>query len=128
MQAPIIGGPLSERFGWRSTLWFLVFSGTVQFLLLLFCLPETMRQTRKIMIREPTNGSIHEPTKWQTFKIYVIEPLKLLRLLRYPPVLLSIAYASFAFGALVRLGRRLLIEVLFEHLHYLLIFRCAVQL
>jgi hypothetical protein len=87
-----------------------------------------MRQTRKILIREPTNGSVHEPTKWETFKIYAIEPLKLLRLLRYPPVILSIAYASFAFGALVRPRRRLLTEVLYEHLHYLLLFRCAVQL
>jgi len=75
--------------------------GVVQFLLLLFFLPETMRQPHKIVVRERSNGSVREPTKWETFKVYIIEPLKLLRLLRYPPVILAIAYVSIAFGTLV---------------------------
>jgi len=67
----------------------------------LFFLPETMRQSPKVLVRETSNGSVREPTKWETFKIYIIEPLKLLRLLRYPPVILAIAYTSIAFGTLV---------------------------
>lgn len=59
-----------------------------------------MRPPRKILKREPSNGAVRELTKWEIFKIYAIEPIKLLRLFRYPPVILSIAYASVAFGAL----------------------------
>lgn len=105
-QAPIIGGPINERFGWRSTLWFLVFSGTVQFLMLLFLLPETMRPPRKVLKREPSNGVVRDLTKWEVFKIYAIEPLKLLRLLKYPPVILAITYGAIAFGTLVRIPIR----------------------
>jgi len=60
-----------------------------------------MRPPRKILVREPSNGTVREITKWEIFRIYMIEPLKLLRLLRYPPVLLAILYAAVAFGVLV---------------------------
>jgi len=59
-----------------------------------------MRPPRKILKREPSNGAVLELTRWEIFKMYAIEPLKLLRLFRYPPVILSISYASVAFGAL----------------------------
>jgi hypothetical protein len=61
-----------------------------------------MRPPPKILKREPSNGVVRELTKWEVFSIYIIQPLKLLRLLRYPPVILAIAYASVAFGTLVR--------------------------
>ena len=38
--APIIGGALAERFGWRSTLWFLVIYGGAVLIFLFFALPE----------------------------------------------------------------------------------------
>lgn len=38
--APIIGGALAERFGWRSTLWFLAAYGGVLLIFLFFMLPE----------------------------------------------------------------------------------------
>ena len=60
-----------------------------------------MRPPRKLLVREPSNGTVRELTKWEIFKIYVIDPLKLLRLLRYPPVILAISYAAVAFGVLV---------------------------
>jgi nitrate/nitrite transporter NarK len=128
LEAPMIGGPLNERFGWRSTLWFLAIVEAVQFLLLLFGLPETMRTTHlKILVREPSTGSGREPTKWETLNIYIIEPLKLLRLMRYPPVLLAIAYAAIAFGIQVSLSfDTLLIVVLDEHLHYIHVFGTSV--
>jgi len=60
-----------------------------------------MRPPPKILVREPSNGMARELSGWEVFKIYLIEPLKLLQLLRYPPVLLAILYASFLFGTLV---------------------------
>lgn len=38
--APIIGGVLAEKLGWRSTLWFLVIYGAAVLLFLVFALPE----------------------------------------------------------------------------------------
>ena len=38
--APIIGGALAERLGWRSTLWFLAIYGAVLLVFLFFALPE----------------------------------------------------------------------------------------
>jgi hypothetical protein len=75
-----------------------------------------------------SNGSVREPTNWETlFKIYIIEPLKLLRLLRYPPVLLAIAYASVAFGILVSFPFGIfLIVVLHEYIHYIHLFGTSV--
>ena len=115
---------MNERFGWRSTLWFLAFGGAVQFLLLLFFLPETMRPPRKILVREPSNG-VRELTIWEVFRVYIIEPFKLLRLLRYPPVLLTITYASVAFGTLVFLDSDYLMTVLYEYLYNILFFNRA---
>jgi hypothetical protein len=85
-----------------------------------------MRPPRKILVREPSDGVVRELTKWEVFKIYIIEPLKLLRLLRYPPVLLAIAYVSFAFGSLVISLFNDLTVVLSEHFHYIFIFGCSI--
>lgn len=38
--APIIGGVLAERFGWRSTQWFLAIYGALMLVFLFFALPE----------------------------------------------------------------------------------------
>ena len=38
--APIIGGALAQRFGWRSTLWFLAIYGGAVLIFLFFALPE----------------------------------------------------------------------------------------
>jgi MFS family permease len=119
---------LNERFGWRSTLWFLALGGVVQFLLLLFFLPETMRPPRKIPAHEPSNSPVRELTKWEVFKVYIIDPLKLLRLLRYPPVLLAITYAAVTFGILVFHDSYYLMVVLCEHLYNVLFFNRPVQL
>ena len=88
--------------------------------MILFFLPETMRPPRKVLKREPSLGVVRELTKWEVFKIYAIEPLKLLRLLKYPPVILAIAYAAVAFGTLVNLTICFsLTVVLHEHLSYI---------
>ena len=40
--APIVGGVLAEKFGWRSTQWFLVIYGGVVLVFLFFALPEVL--------------------------------------------------------------------------------------
>ncbi|KAG0338872.1 hypothetical protein BG000_003266 [Podila horticola] len=43
MVGPFIGGVLSDRAGWRSTMWLLLGTSVVSFMLVLFLLPETYR-------------------------------------------------------------------------------------
>ncbi|KAI1315665.1 hypothetical protein EDD11_000558 [Mortierella claussenii] len=43
MIGPIIGGVIADRAGWRSTMWLLLGTAVVAFLLVLFVLPETYR-------------------------------------------------------------------------------------
>ncbi|CAK7269321.1 hypothetical protein SEPCBS119000_003510 [Sporothrix epigloea] len=45
--APIIGGVLSEKWGWQSTMWFLTIYGGLTFTMLFFCLPETLARDRR---------------------------------------------------------------------------------
>ncbi|ODV81836.1 A Q resistance multidrug resistance transporter [Suhomyces tanzawaensis NRRL Y-17324] len=42
--APILGGVLSQVWGWRATQWFLVIFSGVNFVLIVFALPETLRK------------------------------------------------------------------------------------
>lgn len=59
--------------------------------------------------------------------MYAIEPLKLLQLLKYPPVLLAILYTSISFGTLVRKRDNHLTSVLPKHLDHILLCRPSVQ-
>lgn len=49
--APIVGGVLTESFGWRSTQWFLAALGAFILAGLFFCLPETLK-ARKALVDE----------------------------------------------------------------------------
>ncbi|KAL7271505.1 hypothetical protein RUND412_005735 [Rhizina undulata] len=126
--APIIGGALTARFGWRSTQWFLAIFGFCVLLFMTFCLPETFRGLPKPKVQVPapaldektaeetpaTNAnnlertlsrvSLHTVKKakeWTTqAKAIFIHPLKTLKFLKYPPVLLTVYYASIAFCCL----------------------------
>ena len=138
--SPIIGGLLTQRFGWRSTMWFLAAFGAVVVVMMVFCLPETYQERQmppnsraaksvadpektasepaglvdiEAHAGEPSHGlhktisrvSMRTKTKanqWLlTVKILIIEPLSSLAFIRFPPVLLTVAWASITFGTLV---------------------------
>ncbi|CAG7919768.1 unnamed protein product [Penicillium olsonii] len=113
--APIIGGVLAQRWGWRSTMWFLAGFGALTLIFILVALPETL------LAQKPTFSEIDEDdigdscrlsrvssrqvarstTRWlKTLKMVFIDPLKIILYLRFLPVLLSVYYASIAFGSL----------------------------
>ncbi|KAF2748318.1 MFS general substrate transporter [Sporormia fimetaria CBS 119925] len=115
--APIIGGVLGQGLGWRSTQWFLVIYGGLTLILIVFCLPETLPT------REPPGPTLptHEksptstpltPTRTHTSVVnkttsllrylhkLFISPLSILAWLRFPPVALTVYYASITFGSL----------------------------
>ena len=115
--APIIGGVVSQAWDWRATQWFQVIYGGILFLIITFCLPETLPQspelilpaeatvgkdTRPALSRVSTRQSVHVKTKKaaKIFKRCIIDPLSVLAYLRFPAVLISVYLASVTFGSL----------------------------
>lgn len=121
---PVIGGALTDRFGWRGTQWFLAVFGVVVLLMMTFCLPETLRkkpQPKEIipeseaekvpaenitkLERNISRISSHTGKKSREWAVaskhILIDPLKSLKYLRFPPVLLTVGYASMTFTCLV---------------------------
>lgn len=107
--APIIGGALGQGLGWRSTQWFLVIYGCLTVISIVFALPETLARplvtkpdARPDLTRTTTRASTVAQTKSALTHLnqIFIQPLTILAWLRYPPVLLSVYYASITFGAL----------------------------
>ncbi|KAJ5564756.1 hypothetical protein N7513_000998 [Penicillium frequentans] len=114
--APIIGGLLAQRWGWRSTLWFSAVLGGLILIFILFALPETLMVQTPLLpsVAEDEVAPISRPlsrvstqqvakstAQWLTFlKTNFIDPLKVVLYLRYIPVLLSVYYGSIAFGSL----------------------------
>lgn len=116
--APIVGGALAERWRWRSTMWFLAAYGGITVIFILIALPETLA-VRKGPVAVPDTGPdqpapigrqlsrvssrkvVGLTTKWlRMLKIIFLDPLDIVLYLRYPPVLLTVYYASITFGSL----------------------------
>ncbi|KAJ5203245.1 hypothetical protein N7449_005324 [Penicillium cf. viridicatum] len=114
--APIVGGLLAQRWGWRSTLWFLSAFGALTLIFILFALPETLAVQKPVLaeLEDDEDPAINRPlsrvssqqvvrstARWlKTIKMVFIDPLKIILYLRFLPVLLSVYYASVAFGSL----------------------------
>ena len=117
--APIIGGALAHRWGWRSTQWFLAIYGGVLLTLLIFCLPETLKAKKPVVAeaeqelvaadgrpellrRSTTLERVHTRTKQYTkvTKRIFLDPLRIILYLRFPAVLITVYYASVTFGSL----------------------------
>lgn len=127
--APIIGGALTQGFGWRATMWFLTIYGGVIWLIIFFCLPETLIRLTSSPSQpaEHFHGELIEasnPHRQESLSLtrtvsratrvsrryasrttstlyeYLIEPLTILSYLRYPPILLTVSYAALTFGSL----------------------------
>ncbi|RDA91332.1 hypothetical protein CP533_1581 [Ophiocordyceps camponoti-saundersi (nom. inval.)] len=91
MVAPVVGGLLSQAFGWRATMYFLAGYGALLCLLLLLLLPETL---------SPPDPDEEPPQAGAAVKHLLLDPLRVLLCLRFPPVLLTVLLAAIAFGSL----------------------------
>lgn len=113
----IVGGALSEELGWRSCLWFTTIYGVVLWLLLLFCLPETLKTiipvaviaategdgpVRPTLSRTSTRQSVAlKSKKYATIlRRWFLDPLAIILNLRIPAVAMVVYYASITFGSL----------------------------
>ena len=131
--APIIGGVITEAFGWRSTQWFQTILGGVIWIFLLFCLPETLRERKSIaaiaedeaaasgtdeegksdgrairptLSRTATRQSVQVHTKkyFTILKRCFIDPLRIILYLQFPAVSVCVFYATTTFCALYMLN------------------------
>ncbi|EDU45132.1 AraJ Arabinose efflux permease [Pyrenophora tritici-repentis] len=118
--APIIGGALGAGLGWRSTQWFLVIYGGITVIFVILALPETLhretnsptnptpppplneKDTSSPLNRSQTRASTVQKTKSLLIQLrqIFIDPLRIVAWLRFPPVLLTVYYASITFGCL----------------------------
>lgn len=127
--APILGGVLTQTLGWRAALWSQVIFGVILWVLILFCLPETLKNrkslkaeaeaealaqlsqsdpekgeapTRPTLTRSTTRQSAAVKARKYTkiFKRCFIDPLKIILHLRKPPVAVTVFYASMTFASL----------------------------
>jgi multidrug resistance protein len=114
--APVVGGVLAQRWGWRSTMWFSAAYGAVTLIFVLVSLPETLVLQKPVLsqvdeedgapgTRPLSRVSTQQMAKATTrylkmLKVVFIDPLKIILYLQYIPVLLSVYYASIAFGSL----------------------------
>jgi multidrug resistance protein len=116
--APIIGGALANKWGWRSTLWFMVVYGGLTFIFIFFALPETLaapklpipdvaeeppleRQASRVSSRQVVR---HTTRTIKILKSVLVDPLHILFYLRFPAVLLTVYYSSISFGSLYMLN------------------------
>lgn len=105
--APIIGGALSQAFGWRSTMWFLVIYGGVIVIMLTLLLPETLARRPSTSSTAPLqrmttaeSAKVHTKKLAGGVKRFLFDPLKVLLFLRFPPVVITVVLAALAFGSL----------------------------
>lgn len=99
--SPVLGGIITDRFGWRSTQWAAVIYGSLVWLLIMCLLPETSAKQLA-----PTNNSDNEETRLQlsitapTLSVcqILMEPFYVTRYLRFPPLLMTSYYASVTFA------------------------------
>ncbi|KAI0201954.1 major facilitator superfamily domain-containing protein [Astrocystis sublimbata] len=111
--APIIGGALTGAFGWRSTMYFLAVYGAIIVVLVLFGVPETLPRKHQEQVTESIaqdtlsrvssrRSVVQARTKlagvW--FKRAFLDPLSILKFLRFPAVALIVSYAAITFGSL----------------------------
>jgi multidrug resistance protein len=118
--APILGGVLAQKLGWRSTQWALATYGGFLLVILIFALPETLKD-RRPPLEEPTGEAeatpaelkrtasrqvIHQKTKTtiKWLKRAFLDPLKIILYLRFPAVAITVYYAAITFGSLYLLN------------------------
>lgn len=106
---PLLGGVLTEAWGWRSTQWFLAIYGGIVLVLIIFSLPETSPRQKivnvkleKLRSNSQTTGSESTPPKIRRSRSFIhdilIGPLHALAYFSSPAITVTIYIASTAFG------------------------------
>ncbi|KAL9012538.1 MAG: hypothetical protein Q9173_002711 [Seirophora scorigena] len=110
--APIIGGALAQRWGWRSTQWFQALYGGVLLIFLVLALPETLKvanppvddtdkedaSLRPGLARISSRQKVQQASrKWtKMLKRCFVDPLRIIFYLRFPAVSITAREATKA--------------------------------
>lgn len=114
---PLVGGALTQAFGWRSIMWFLTAHGALVLALIVVALPETL--TVRIVSSQPARSHIASTTEKQppsgelcesgnpvarpapgkALLIQLAQPFKSVSMLRNPLLAIAVLTASVAFGS-----------------------------
>ena len=108
---PLLGGILTETWGWRATQWFLATYGGIILIFIIFALPETSPRQTIITVsleksRTDSASTATEPRSPTTsssrgaFANILIGPFRALAYLRFPAITVTIYIASITFGIL----------------------------
>ena len=111
---PLLGGVLTQVWGWRATQWFLALYGGVVLLLIVSCLPETSpraavspttadvasKNTDLEKVQESDPPVIAPAKKSASWVKIMIEPFNILTYLRFTALTTTIYIASITFGTL----------------------------
>ncbi|KXL49701.1 hypothetical protein M433DRAFT_74891 [Acidomyces richmondensis BFW] len=141
--APVIGGALTHGLGWRSTQWFLSIFGAIICVVLIFCLPETLRNQRSLptalpvesaaqsppiddkvsssqpaLVRTVTSQSMQLKSRryWAMFRRAFLDPLRIVLYIQFPAVACCVYYSTVTFSSLYVLN--ISIEQTFSHSPY----------
>lgn len=116
--APIVGGALTQKWKWRSAMYFVAIHSGLVFVMLFLCLPETLKrkvpeqlpqsmdrdaaEDRPGLARATTRQSIAASTRnsAKTFKRFAIDPMKVLLTLRFLPIAVTVFIAAVTFASL----------------------------
>ncbi|KAK9261829.1 major facilitator superfamily domain-containing protein [Lipomyces tetrasporus] len=111
MLAPIFAGALNDRWGWRSTQYFLIIVGGFAFLMMLVLLPETLRPQilpTEVQEKRALQKKNHKLRSYaHEFFDFFSGPFKSFALLKYPTFVYAILYNSFGYGSLYMLNNTL---------------------
>lgn len=104
--SPVIGGAVSIKWGWRSTQWVMVIYGFLVFILVLFLLPETSNiqirrkdSNEKAVTTSSSSKTGNQKSSVSTIINVVIAPIKVVGLLRFMPVLITVYYNAVTFAS-----------------------------
>jgi len=116
--APIIGGALTEAFGWASTMWCLAIYGSILLVMLILWLPETLsrqeseasssanlEESGRVQCTATNESNLGHYKRLGTSLVRIfVEPLRVLLYLRFLPVAITVYYAAITFGSLFALN------------------------
>jgi multidrug resistance protein len=130
--SPIIGGALNQGLGWRSAQYFMAIFGGILCMVLLFCLPETLKQRKSLaavaeaeavaevvgaddekpgmarptLTRTVTKQSVQVQSRkyWAMFRRALIDPLRIVLYVQFPAVAISVYYSTVTFASLYMLN------------------------
>jgi MFS family permease len=88
---PLVGGGLTQVWGWRSVMWFMAAEGVLVLAMVLLLLPETLCNHN--------NNADHQGSESPRLKAkHFLDPITSVAILRFPTVFIPVFIAAMAFG------------------------------